>query len=259
MKFFPALTFALIVLLVPWIGNAQEPTDRNALFTQANQLYEQQEFEKARDLYLQLTGDGDFAEEVFYNLGNCYFRLGKAGRSVLWYRRALELNPRLAAASQNIRLVQKKTGLLEFETSQLARLSAHLSRPQWNLFIAISAWVIILAIAAMIVVKTSRRLGALWWTLVVVGLLALTLSITGRIFHQEHVDPEQLAVILDENINALAGPYPDASSNISLPPGSMVRLKLERGTWWHVEAPGDTAGWVPTESLAPVRPFTATR
>ncbi len=45
-------------------------------------------FEQAVSLYEQLLESGFINGQIYYNLGNAYYRLGMPGKSILYYRRA---------------------------------------------------------------------------------------------------------------------------------------------------------------------------
>ena len=51
-----------------------------------------------------------YSADLFYNLGNVWFKLGDQGRAILNYQRALLLNPRLDEAESNLRTVLKIVG-----------------------------------------------------------------------------------------------------------------------------------------------------
>jgi hypothetical protein len=69
---------------------AQSPQQ---VFEQANQLYQQDKFVEARKAYESLVRNGYVGGELFYNLGNAYYRSGDVARAILYYERALRLMP----------------------------------------------------------------------------------------------------------------------------------------------------------------------
>jgi tetratricopeptide (TPR) repeat protein len=79
------------------------------MFLQANEKYKIGQFKEAKELYEKIPNKG---AKVNFNLGNCYFKLGKLGFALLHYRKAerqwgtLERNDLL----HNISLVKKLSG-----------------------------------------------------------------------------------------------------------------------------------------------------
>ena len=76
----------------------------------ANGAYQNGKYEEAKVGYLQLVRAGQYSADLFYNLGNAWFKLGDQGRAILNYERALLLNPRLDEAAANLRTAFKIVG-----------------------------------------------------------------------------------------------------------------------------------------------------
>src|SRR6266511_4693608 len=70
------------------VAYAQPDSD----FTKANQEYAQGHFKEAISGYEALVRSGQWSANLFYDLGNAYFRTGDFGRAILNYERALALD-----------------------------------------------------------------------------------------------------------------------------------------------------------------------
>jgi tetratricopeptide (TPR) repeat protein len=55
---------------------------------EANQLFQQGKYVEARDRYESIVRNGYVSGELFYNLGNTYYKTGNIGRAILNYERA---------------------------------------------------------------------------------------------------------------------------------------------------------------------------
>ena len=89
----------------------------SGLFADANELYRRGEYEEARNKYLQITADGVRDARLFYNLGNASFKESRLGDAIVWYERAIQLDPRDDAAVQ----VDAQRGAGDREADQQAR------------------------------------------------------------------------------------------------------------------------------------------
>ena len=74
----------------------------------ADVAYAAEQYEVAAKIYEQLAKQGESAE-VFYNLGNCYYRMDDIAHAILWYERALILSPGDSDIRFNLRLARTKT------------------------------------------------------------------------------------------------------------------------------------------------------
>lgn len=63
------------------------------LFVQANGLYKDGKYQESIDLYEKIEGLGVQSEELYFNLGNSYYKLNIVGLSIYNYERALKINP----------------------------------------------------------------------------------------------------------------------------------------------------------------------
>ena len=89
-------------------------TPLQAEFDAANQLYDQEKFSEAKQEYEKLIASGEQTANLFYNLGNAFFRLGAPGLAALNYERALALDPDHPEAALNLRLLRDQTGARVF-------------------------------------------------------------------------------------------------------------------------------------------------
>lgn len=81
----------LFLLLI--IANSVVAQNSAELFSTANDLYKNDKLEEAIELYKKIEAQGLVSSELFYNLGNSYYKLNKVGPSIYYYEKALELNP----------------------------------------------------------------------------------------------------------------------------------------------------------------------
>jgi len=84
------VTFQLSALSFE-LACAQGPDE---LFLQANKQYEAGSYSSAINSYEDLLSKGLRSAQLFYNLGNAYFKAGKPGPAILNYERARVLDPR---------------------------------------------------------------------------------------------------------------------------------------------------------------------
>lgn len=82
-----------IVFLLLIIANSIAAQTENESFLSANDLYKNNKFEEAVALYQKIESNGLVSTELFYNLGNSFYKLNKVGPSIYYYEKALKLDP----------------------------------------------------------------------------------------------------------------------------------------------------------------------
>ncbi len=97
--------FVLSLALVSVLTQAASLAEMKTL---ADTAYVQSDYEKAVKLYGKLAKQSPNAE-VYYNLGCAYYRLDDIAHSILWFERALKLDPSNKDVLFNLELARTKT------------------------------------------------------------------------------------------------------------------------------------------------------
>ena len=80
----------------------------SSLTQEADSAYMNDDFIKAAKLYEEIAANEGTSSNLFYNLGNAYYRQGKLGLAILNYERALRLDPSNKDARTNLAFVNSK-------------------------------------------------------------------------------------------------------------------------------------------------------
>lgn len=97
------VSVALAVTLTPG-ARAQED-----FYQRGNQLYQEGDFAGALEAYEAILDGGFESSDLYYNLGNAYFKTGSLGRSILSWERALRLRPNDPDVQANLELARSIT------------------------------------------------------------------------------------------------------------------------------------------------------
>ena len=96
-----AATLVLLLLLVPMTGQAATKAEGDSAYVNSN-------YQEAIKIYESLLKQGESAE-LYYNLGNAYYRTENITRAVLNYERALLLSPGDGDIRFNLQIARSKT------------------------------------------------------------------------------------------------------------------------------------------------------
>src|SRR5690606_40201598 len=78
-------------------------------FEKGNSLYNQGEYQAAIEEYLKISENGEHSSELYYNLGNAYYKLNQIAPSIYYYEKALLLNPDDQDILNNLQYAQNMT------------------------------------------------------------------------------------------------------------------------------------------------------
>ena len=240
----PACAFAFIFL----IGSLYAQADIE--FAKANEEYASGHFKEAIAGYESLTRAGQWSANVFYDLGNAYFRAGDFGRAILNYERALALEPHHPEATANLQIARDEARALEMHPSWLERYLQFASVNQYTITAAVAFWIAALCLAALIFARRRS-------TAMVALLLVMLLVFAGAIFATWQLERgskgSALAIVIGKDVQARLATADTANSVLALPPGSEVKILSTRGDWTYAALPNSLRGWIPAKNAERVR------
>ncbi|MCC7050806.1 MAG: tetratricopeptide repeat protein [Bacteroidia bacterium] len=243
------LLFVLFVINAAWAY-------ANATFIEANNLYAKGQYEEACNKYLEIEKNGQLSFELYYNLGNTYYRLNQLGPSILYYEKAKKINPTDADLLQNLKLAGLKTAdridtpeALFFERIGLEFL--YIFTPnQWaylTLFLLFLATIFFVAQnRANQRAKQPLLLSGLFISLLF--LIAFFLSWKSKSQYQNTTQ----AVVMSASVNSYSEPNNASSLLFTIHEGTLVEVKEENAGWYKIVLPTGVSGWVPTIAVRTV-------
>jgi len=238
--------------LVPaacYLAFAVSPSFGGPTWDAANEAYQKGKYEEAKVDYIQLASMHGYSADLFYNLGNAWFKLGDQGRAILNYERALALNPRLEEARSNLQTALRIVGNDDQPTFR-ERIGVYVD--YFPLIASITFW-----IAAFCLLPASRERGSFttFWRSVCIAAAFICIGSAGISFWvgSGSKDPNR-ALVVESATDLKYGPAVTARPVESLQIGQQVELISERGDWTFCRASSDNLGWILTRKAERVIP-----
>lgn len=194
---------------------------------------------------------------LYYNIGNCYFRLNDLGRAILNYRRALLYQPNDVNLLQNLDYARSQR-LDRIEEQQQTRVLKTLLF--WHYDFNSRTRLIILAICATLFWLTlalrlliGRRISL--WVMVVFGLPAL-LGASSLIIESNSGSESRAGVILSDDVVARKGNADTYQPSFKDPlhSGTEFIVLEQRGAWIQARLADGRQCWLPGASVELLQP-----
>jgi len=244
------LTFAFLSSAM-WAQSEGVSTGMKAVSdwaAEGDQHYRLGNYEAAIDYYGMALGAGYTSAELYYNLGNAYYRTEQMGLAILNYERALRLKPTMSDARENLALAESKTvdriTVLPkfFLVRWIDTLCTHVSPSAWRI-----VWLVLLAIVGAAVV-TMRMAGSrsLRKTGLVVGVLALLLLPVATFLlsrSTQRFNAHAEAVVLPQAINVKSSPELQSTDKLVLHEGTKLTISDSLAGWYKITIADGTTGW----------------
>ena len=228
-------------------------SDNRAAFEKGNQLYREGSYRKAIDAYTGIVESGMVSSEVYYNLGNCYYKLAEIGRAVLSYERALRLAPgdedvKANLAIAKLQTVDKIEKLPTFFLFDFTENIFHLLSSTALLRLTLLGYVVMVsALTAMVLFRGERtKLIFKRSAQISAGIfLVFALGFAGQRISDRS---SSRAIILADKVDVLSAPGGEGAVQVfALHEGATVSVEEMSGMWAEIKLADGKVGWVKKE------------
>lgn len=214
------------------------------IFYKANDFYEAGKYDEAIEAYLKLAGEGKESGNLYYNLGNSYFKAGLLGKAILYYEKARRLMPRDGDLEANYRhaLSFMEGTLREPDRVWFLRFIYNIFEQfSLNEITILLSSIFLFIFAAMVIgIYTRARR-----PVIISALILLFLFSAAFISLCERMDLlGKEAVVMIESADAKFEPFDRATTHFTLYEGMKARVILRKRGWDKIQRPDGKAGWV---------------
>ena len=218
-------------------------------FQQGVAAFEKNDFLDALNLFFKVENEGIVNADLHYNIGNCYFRLNEIGRSILYYKKALNLQSNHEAARRNLQyaltFTKDKQGaeaedmirsfwIKIFDSFSLNRLAVLIL-----LFFAI----LILMICLMIIRFRNRERTVPIFISTIITFFLVVFIILGilkwRVFRYHNE-----AVLLSPSAIGYSGPGEDFTRVFTIHEGMIFIVERQENDWSLIKLDNGLGGWI---------------
>lgn len=264
----------LCVLALAAAASGSVAADLRERFAAANELYEGGEYEDAVAAYRDLEESGLVSEDLYYNLGNAFYKVGNLGWAVLYYERALRIAPRDPDIRRNLELTnallrdRQFVGKEGFVTKVLTAVPRRMNLSETMLLSSV-LYVFLAVFLIAYIFRHSTWVGAVYSRLSILspgrlfGLdlrqdliaaivtLLLLFGVTAASAYRKYVFEERrpFGVVVVEEVGVFSEPSDDSTLQFKAHEGTRMELVDTRPGWLQIELPGELEGWVPAASV----------
>lgn len=221
--------------------------------SEADSSYIKGEYQKAIEIYEALVEEGVSAE-IYYNLGNSYYKSDNIGKAILNYERALLLEPGNKDIQANLAIARSKTvdkvePLPElFFISWTKSIMNQASADGWAKW-AITFFLLFLICAFLYVFSKRILLKKICFSLGIVFLL-FTLASHSFARHQKKVLLNRdTAVVLTPSVTIRSTPSESGTALFILHEGRKVTIKDSVGEWKEIMIEDGKVGWINSDNI----------
>ena len=246
---------AVALLLAVQFGASAQDSYVDSLWNAANAAYVDGRWADAAADYELISGMGLESASLYCNTGDAYFKDGNIPMAILYYERALKLDPSYEDARYNLELLNamiqdRIEPVPEFVLKAWFRdLCYIMDSDSWAVcFIVLLALTLALVLVFLLAPTAGgRRAG--FFTGIAVLLLAV-MSLSFSIWQKNDYSDADKAIVMRPVTSVKSSPAAGSSTDLFiLHEGTKVKVIDEVGSWNNIELADGRRGWIPSADI----------
>lgn len=248
----------LIVILFVALLSSLRAQDANQLFEQANQLYADKAYKEAEKVYQKILDQRKYSTELYFNLGNTYYKMDGVVPAIYYYEMALKLSPNDKEIKTNLSIAKSQLidAVKPIELSSISKM--------WNGFLQIFSpfvWALLSvvfsicsAVAFMFYLFSQRISTKKKWF----AMFFIFLTSSGIVFFLvQHLysknDAKKEAIIFTDEFWVKEEPILESKSIFQIHGGTKVEIEEKVHDWVKIVLQNGQNGWVNREILQEIK------
>jgi tetratricopeptide (TPR) repeat protein len=241
-----------IVVFITSFGFAQSG------FEKGNVLYQKGQYEQAIQAYESVLDSHQQSAELYFNLGNCYYKLNKVAPAIYNYEKALVLAPEDADITNNLKFAQKLT---IDEVKDVPKVGfAKLLRDFTGIY-HFNTWALISVVFGLLFLgffigyyfSPSTRSKRIFFFGMFVWIVSLLVSLGAAIFEKNHFVNDRPAIVFAEVTEVKSEPQKASPATFTLHEGTKVFVLETLGKWKKIQLTDGTEGWIESPAIREVK------
>ena len=244
----------LLLLALPFAASAQTQY-QDSLWNAANAAYADGRWMDAVADYELIASTGLESAPLYCNTGDAYFKDGNLPKAILYYERALKIDPSYDDAKYNLELLSNTiqdriVAVPEFVLKAWARKLCYMMDSDALAVLFLVFLALTLGLALLFVLSPSvagRRTG--FFTGIVTLIIAIA-CLSFSLWQKKEYMTADDAIVMRPVTSVKSSPSSEVSKDLFiLHEGTKVKIIDEVGRWKNIELADGRQGWLPAEDI----------
>lgn len=223
--------------------------NNNDLFKAANDAYKKAKYDTAIILYKSILKNKDIAPEVYFNLGNAYYKNKDIANAILNYERAHRLLPGDEEISFNLQLAQtmvvdKINVLPEFFVKKWWHSFSEIFSSDYWAYLSISLFIAFLIFLGAYLFTNSLIVKKVSFYLSVLILLGSAISFSHSYRIMNVAENRTEAIVMSPTVTIKSSPDDNGTDLFVIHEGVKVSVIDEVGEWLKIKIADGNNGWI---------------
>ena len=245
----------IIAILITLLGSfVKGQSNLTPYLDSAQTAYANNDFKNSVRLYLRVVEHGYESPQIFYNIGNGYYKQMRIANAILWYQKALQIDPTYEDAIANLKLAQE---LIVDKIDPIAPPFYKRWYKNMMLWFSPNTWAVItlasfslFTIALFILFSNIEN--KLRGLSIPVGILAFILSVGSFFISKsafDYVTNRTLGVVMSPSVTIRSTPYEEGTKLFTIHEGLTVNITTKVEGWYEIRLEDGRVGWLMTKDV----------
>lgn len=253
-QWFTRLLLPLIAILSVNHSWAAEPNWSDSI-AMANTAYSEAKYDKAIAMYESVLNADLESVDLYYNLGNAYYKTDAFAKAIWSYEKTLLLKPNHEDAKYNLKLanlkvVDKIEPLPQVFTQRVwSAILSFFSSDTWTVISIILFWFVLAGGFLYLWSKKTvlKKIGLFS----AIAFFFVAIIVTGFAYGSyKNLKHPNAAIIFAPNVYVKSAPEEASTDLFLVHQGLKVKTLDQVGNWYKIKLADGKVGWLPTESVA---------
>ena len=225
----------------------------DSIFDQSNAFYTDGKYQMAIDGYKDILNSGFESAELYYNLGNAFYKLNNIPESNFFYEKARSISATdediliNLSYAQNLRIDKiEKLPITQTQNLKINILNL-LSEKGWSVLLIILAWIACVSFVLYLSVNNSGN-KRIFFTQFIIMMIGLIVVFTIN-YEKKKFNNEKFAIIYDKEIEVWSEPNKISELKFLLHEGTKVKQVDTIQDWVNIQLENGTLGWIQSSSI----------
>lgn len=221
----------------------------------ADSAYAHEQYAKAGKMYEQLLKENGESAQLYYNLGNAYYRQDKVALAILNYERALLFNPSDADTRFNLEMARAKTIDKVMPESEMFFVTTFrsvvlsMSVDQWA-WLAVACFILMLVCIALYLFLPELWAQKTSFFFAIAFLLVCIFSNVAAYQQRKQIANRNNAIIMAPSVVIKSTPSESGTDLFILHEGTRVKVvDSAMKDWCEIRMADGKEGWMPKDKM----------
>lgn len=239
----------VVVYIALFVGVFVQAQSSEELFSQGNKLYQEGEYSKAIDIYDEIEAKNIESADLYFNIGNCYYKMNKVAPSIYYFEKALKLDPTHSDAAFNLEFAKRMTidAIEELPKTFIQKISENVIQKlpfdSWALFAVIASFLVAIFFLLYYFSGSSKK-KLFYFNMSLLALVMLIITVTFAFSSFNIAKKDRPAIIFAEKAEIKNAPTLKSEDAFELHEGTKVQILDELDGWKKIKIADGKIGWI---------------